>query len=478
MQRPAQTLAWLTLEPVALPPDSPRAAEWSGLLTASLELGLGDLEGVVPQVQGLPRSPGLELAVLSSAQVWTLAVSAELQPERTRLEGVLCVQDGPCVFPRATEPTLPAAVAALLEEVSLQMVRRRSRQAAVDWAEPQSADPYAVLLAGRAAAVYYGLLPAPADDAVGDKRRDPIARALLVDPRMPVARWVAGRRALARGEAAAAQEHLGVAAARRPSSAVLAADEAEAWRALERWEEVGQSLAQVRDRAGEDLRFALPRARAALALGLPAEAQERLAPLDSEARLDARLAALRVAAAEALGLGDPYDLALEDWELADPRAAEPTRRRAMLRVRRGHYEEALRYAAALGARGQAEEAAALELALLVALRRWEEAADRAGALGLQPLDRRLRAREAPGPEALAALLQDDPDPYARVARGEALLALGQPDGALALADAALVGAAWLPEALTLRAQALLALGRTRDAAQAQARAVAVLGEGS
>src|SRR4029450_6933088 len=81
-------------------------------------------------------------------------------------------------------------------------------------------------LAGRAAAVLYGKLPAPTEEEIGDRRKDAIARAVYVDPHDAPAAWGLIRREAARGQFDKAQEAFPRALEARPSSVALYADQA------------------------------------------------------------------------------------------------------------------------------------------------------------------------------------------------------------------------------------------------------------
>ena len=65
---------------------------------------------------------------------------------------------------------------------------------------------------------------------IGDEKRDPIARAVYIDPAMPLAWWMVGRFRAARGEWGLAREAFTRAAIDRPQSVAFRADEASAGR--------------------------------------------------------------------------------------------------------------------------------------------------------------------------------------------------------------------------------------------------------
>lgn len=208
-----------------------------------------------------------------------------------------------------------------------------------------------------------------------------------------------------------------------------------------------------------------------MAAGIPGEAEEILAALaEPEASLPEVLA-VRVDALDALGHRDQpeHDALLARWAEVAPQDPEPVRRRMLSRVREGRYSDALTLAEALRARGGAAEVERTVVALQSAMGQDELAAKLAMEAGDAELAARLRARAAPDPAARAAALAEVPGALAAARRAEALLAAGQEEEALALAETTLRSHPWLPEALDAQAQALDALGRAGDAATTRAR---------
>jgi hypothetical protein len=132
LRLPGDALALVELAAVAPPEGYGRAKELAGGLTASFELALTDLEGVVPRVGAMPPSPGVSEAVLVDAERWTLTLVADVErvgPERwgMTIRGTLCRRDGACTFPEAEgDPNQTGpAVAELMEQIALRLVRRR-----------------------------------------------------------------------------------------------------------------------------------------------------------------------------------------------------------------------------------------------------------------------------------------------------------------------------------------------------------------
>ncbi len=438
--------------------------ELGGTLVAHLEAGLADLPGVVPEVAGSPRMPGLDGPLWPDAALVTVAPTVGPSPLGVAFRLEVCPDGRPCSTHVASAPREdPApALAALLGEAAVALDRPPPGGARAAWARPPSADAYATLLEGRAAAVYYGFLPTP-DAPVDDVRRDPIRRAVLVDPKMPIASWILGRRELDGGRPKLAVAALDRAAAARPGSvALLAAAAAAADRtararaAAERWDEVAE-------RAPGDVRFVLPRFESALARADVDAAASVLDGLPARYRDAGPAVAAQVALREARG--EPVDEALlRRWQAASPIDPEPVRRRIAALVQAGRYEDALGLLPDLERRGAS--AAELRVALLVAVGRPTEAADAADAGGQPAVAREIRAAAAVDPAQRAALLAELPRP---LPRAEALIASGEPDAALlALTDPAL--RPHDPRVWRARAQALRALGRDDEADRAEERA--------
>ena len=455
---------------VELPPEAPSRwhAELRGTLTAHVEAGLADLQGVMPVVAGQGVAIGLTEALQTDAEAWTAAITmVSSEQEGVEIGLRLCGAEG-CVdhAARGTREAPFEALGALLEAASLQLEREAAPGAASTWALAPSADSYAVLMEGRSAATLYGILPPPRRP--GDRKSDPVARAVHLDPRMPVAQWIAARTSQ---DPASGWASAGYARVVAPDRVAFRAAEAalyeragkvrEAWRA---WEDLAQ-------RAPRDARFAVPRARAALAHELPAVATEALDDLGPRFRDEAPVLALRVAIADVVYREAADDDLLARWEAASPANPEPVRRRIQLRVRDRRYQEALDMTPELDRRTGTDEATRLRVALHVALGELEDAAEAAVSVGEPALAARIRAR---------AVLQADPravpppegldDALGRAIRGHALLASERPAEALAQADAALGLDPWLPEALALRAEALASLGRPAADARSALRA--------
>lgn len=447
-----------------------RPLETCGILAASLESGFADLEDVVPRLHDVPVSPGFAGYLETGAERWTASVFVHGDKTDLTVMLTLCDPGGSCVEHRADgiydSPSV--VVGALLGDAAKTLDRPPAEGAAAQWSVPHSPDPYAVMIAGRGAAHFYGKAPPLEPEAVGDRKKDPIIRAIYLDPAMAVGQWIAGRRAVALGRSGRAE--FARAAVLRPSSLLFQSDAAAALRtdgdsegALAAWQAVDL-------RSPKDPRFVVERARAALALERYALATTTLDGLREGLQDDRTVVELRVAIADATGAREGHDELLRRWELAAPEDAEPVRRRLALRVEQGRYREALEFTEELTARGARREANEAAMALAVGLREWDLAAREAESLGQHEVsaDLTIRAEIERGTNELPAALLADTEPAARLVEGGLALRRAQPERALALASALLQASPWSPEALALRLAALEALGRSREAEEARA----------
>ncbi len=441
--------------------------ETSGLVTVLLERGLADLDPVVPRVGEAPPGPGLARALLA-AERWTGDIAVLVRSGQVEVELTLCDHAMSCRGQRAIAPasTPWLATAELLRWSTAILGAGPSPGAAKRWDVPVSSDSYAVLMHGRSAAVFYGLREPVTVEIEGDVRRDPIARAVFIDPGMAEAQWIRGRRHAQRGRWTEAREAFSRAALVARDSPTLRADESAAIAGQGKWREATSAWEVIERVAPGDPRFQLPRAEAALYAGDAAHADRILRAAHAEREGQPEIIALRYAVAEALEPAADHDGLLARWQRAAPLDPEPVRRRVANRVRRGDYRAAWELLPLLAERGAVAEADAQTLGLGVALSEWEGAADAAERLGQPHTAQRIRARGAleVDPAAMPPL---DGDPLARVVAGRAALAGGRPADALTAADAALRQRRWMPEAWALRADALDATDRPREAERAR-----------
>lgn len=413
-----------------LPPTTPLGFRWeaetTGLLLMLLELGLADLNDLVPRVGALPPAVGLGRAP-ATADAWTAQLS--LSGEAPALSAKLTLCSGPencraVLAPVSTEAPAVGA-AALIAAVAEAMNRAPRAGADGAWADRLSADPYAQLITGRGAATVYGLLPAPSQ--LGDERADPVMRAVLIDPTNPTAEWMRARRLLQLGDPAGALEAVTRARSGRAEAVALRAAEAELHAVLGRHAQALEGYQELERGLGPSARFVIPLSEAALAAGQAELAAARLDALPPAVLGEPAVAELRVRVADATPGDDArYDALLVRWAEAAPTEAEPLRRRVALRVRRGDLLGALELVPAYAPRGAEVEGQRLALALHAALGQLSEAAAVATALGEGALAGRLAARAAleADPKADLSALAADPDPGARLVAGWAALDRG------------------------------------------------------
>lgn len=459
------------LAPAEVAPGVSPRDELGGLFTALLESGLTDLADVAAMVDGVPPSPSLVDRLQTGAVIWTGRPTITPASDGLSFSLLLCNAEGLCLDhdARGTRDAPHVAVASLLDQAARTLERQPVAGVAATWSLPQSADAYAVLMEGRSGAVFYGLRVAPSPAARGDWRRDPIARAVYIDPSMAVAWWLRGRDQLRWDETHDARESFTRAAIGKPMSVLFQADEAATLAMLHKWDAAWQAWQDVDQRSPADPRFAVQRARAALHAERVKEALAILDALPGRYQDERAVAELRVAIAEATGESSNYDELLARWQRAAPTDPEPVRRRIRIRVEAGDFREALELTDELERRGQREEAARLAMALAIGLDRFATAADKAEALGLPAVASRVRLREAleRDDRAVPSMLTEADDPVAHVVAGERLLRAGDTVGALMHAEAALAAEPYFPEALDLQARALEAAGRGADATVAR-----------
>lgn len=421
------------VEAVTVPEGMSRPVELTGLLTGLLEWRLASVHGVVPRVGTLPSSPGLQDALLTGARQWTVTVEAFGSDGALSLRGTCCGAEGGCeevLGEGGTDehpgPAVDALTAAITQCIG-------ATGSLLDVRGPESTDPYAIVLAGRAAATFYGLLPEPTEEMRGDPRRDVYRRALYIDPTMPLAAWIAGREAHRRGDLTAAEVHLRNARERTPGQLSLVADELATRSLGQSGQASGELIQRLGAGAPSDARFLVVRARTLIKSGAAKDAELLLDRVPPWAVVDPRVAALRVATADALSLPAPVlDQRLAAWADAAPLAQEPVRRRARLAVDQGRLTDALPFADELAKRGASSEARRLSVAIETSLGRFSEAADDALAQGDEPLAAALLARTSqPDRAQLAAA-----PPAARLAAARALAHGDQKQEAVAMARAA------------------------------------------
>ena len=442
--------------------------ELRGLATMAMELGLSDLPGVVVRVPGHAAPPSVLVSLPVSRRLVDARFLARGTDDALEFELELCVAGEGCESTVATGTRAAPweAFGALLDGAASGLGVAVSAEVAEAWRTPGSKDPYAELITGRGAAMYYGILPPPEDPA--DTRKNSVRRAVLIDPRQPLALWTLARWELgSTSDGGKAADLLARAALVRPHSPVLDADRATILAAAGKLDQAVLVWEQLRESAPDDPRFLEPAARALLAAGRPADARAVLEVFPAEFRWAPRVAELRVAVTEAVEGTSGLDPLLAHWQETDPKAVEPVRRRLDLRVQDRRFDDALALLPALRTRAPGAATDALEVALLVAVGRVRDAADHAPPEVAARLNARADRALDPG-AALAGLGETDFE--GRLARADGLVYQGRAGDAIALLDALLVERPYRAEAHAARARALERLGRTEDASAAWQRA--------
>ena len=388
-------LADVTLSFATIDPSVPRAIELAGLVTLLLEAGLADLVEVRVHVGSVPGPPGASGALVAEMERWTATPAITAAGDEITVTLTVCDVNARCQDhsgrgPRAAPWEMTAA---LLRRAAFTLGRAPPPELAPDgWGATLSSDPYAVLLAGRAAAVFYGVLPAPT--ALGDRKRDPVVRATFLDPSMGPSWWVLARRALGLGDTAAASAAFARASLARPQSPAFLGDEAHALGLRGRWREaltVHETLAEL---VPGDPRFAIPHARTAAMAGAEQRAAELLDGLPTAQRGTAEELAIRVDLQAETTPPAARDALLSQWQRVAAMDPEPVRRRVRLAVQTQRYDHAMGLANVLRERGEPTEADALLVALGAATGSYRQAAEAAARLGLHDLEVQLAQRES------------------------------------------------------------------------------------
>lgn len=454
------------MNPAGLAPEAADfrwSAEFRGLVTAALEAGLYDLPGVIPELPRVP-APGqpLQRLVLRPADA-RLTLSGP--PEALILSLSICVAGGACeeiaAPPCRREDPWPA-VAALLEGAALALGALPPEETRRQWAVRGSADTYAELLTGRAAAMWYGILPLP--DPLPRGNMHPAFRAVLVDPRQPLAQWIWARWQIgADADGGRAREGLSRASVLRPQLA-WPADLAWLLELSGRPAEAADVYAALLRASPLDPRFLEARARTLLAAGDPGEALAALQTLPPGFRWEPRVAALQVeiTAAAAAAAGRPADLdpLLAHWQQTDSRAAEPVRRRIDNRAQQEDYRDALSLLPPLRDRAPGPATDALEAALLVAVGDLDAARPLLSAATADRLAMRTAQEADPGADPAGADPAGQDDTIRRLA-AQAALYRGDAPAALRILGADDGADAW-----AIRARALERTGQVAQAAAA------------
>lgn len=455
----------LRLEPVVSEPGVGRPEETAGLVMALVERRLGDLEGVVAQVDGLPPRPALAWAVVPEER-WRLTVRVAGDGDEIRLESLLCDPMERCaknsvpgerVWPGVATTATVAWVGALLG--------RRFLGSTETWNRPESQDDYALLILGRAAATVYGLRAPPEESERDDPRKDPLARAVYLDPNMSTG-WYLRAREARTGTLEIRRQHALRASELEPTDPLLVADAAGLALMADAAALALPGMESLQVYAPNDLRFPLALAEAALHADAP-EVSRRLARrLDSVPAADPERLSLEVRVAEATNSHSPAELdaLLAEWAIAADEDPEPVQRRVDRKVAAGQLSDALALMPELQARAPGPATRSQEMALGLALGQHDRAALIADELGLPEIAAAMRAmRDQADPSTAAEHLRPSLDPGARLARGALLVRAGKPEEAALIAAEELELRPWDADALALGVTAWRAAGREEDA---------------
>lgn len=442
--------------------------EANAVYTLLVEVGLMELQGVIVVTNNRPVSPGLSHPIgEGEAPQWTAELKLGDNPDALEVEFELCTNKGRrCRSTAATgdivHPEL--AVAQLLEFASQVLEREPAAGAVGQWKMPVSQDAYAVLICGRAAAAWYGMVEVPPEHEL-DKQKDPVMRAVFLDPSMALAQWLLGRRYALKGVWDKAMPAFTSAREGRPLMPVFLADEAVTLEAQRRELAAAEAWESLLEAVPNDPRFLLARVETELHAGRLDQARAQLEVLSDAWNEDSRVAAARVELADKSGEEAGVDQLLEHWAETDPTAAEPVRRRIQLRIRQGAYQDAWDMLPVLRERGADVTADNYEIPLGVALQKWDVAAAAAERLGMSDVAARVRAR---------AGLEADPSKTPQlpggagaegfVVLGRVALAQGDSKAALDYAQRADKLRPWDPEVMSLLHDALARMGNGTAAA--------------
>ncbi len=448
------------------------APEVAGIAIALYETGLTDLAGVVPHYGLHGPPPGIDRWLTGESRHWTARFSFAYDRDTVQIVLRLCPASGPCKGASASGPreAPEGAVTELLVWTAGQIDAPVPAGMVEAWSKPLSKDRYAVVVLGRAAASWYGIVDPVDPEERGDPNRDPLARVVLIDPSLSMAHYILARRALDTGRQSVAITGFERARKSTPGRFVFEVAGAAAASSAGQWAEARKDWDDIDARWPDDSRFVVPRLETYLATDMPKEAQALLEELPDRFDKDPEIARLRVGIADKLGPGPDYEQLVAAWEDAAEYDPEPVRRHIALRLRDGRLEEAFELLAKLESRGASTEAKQMTIALGAGIGRFEDAAKQAALAGSDGLAERLRLRAAldRNPKEAPPDLLKMPDYDARLLVAK-MKAATEPQQALAEVRAVLALDRFLAEAIALEVNILERLGRHDEAVQARER---------
>jgi len=446
--------------------------EVAGLVVALYETGLADLAGVVPHYDRHGPPPGIDRWLTAESKHWSARFSFAYDRDTLQVVLRLCPASGPCKGASSTGPreSPEGAITELLVWSAGQIDTPVPAGMVEAWSKPLSSDRYAVLVLGRAAASWYGMIDPVDPEERGNPGKDPLTRVVLIDPSLSMAHYILGRRALDIGRYAPAALSFERALESTPDRFVYEAARAAAVSANGQSADARKQWDDIDARWPGDSRFVISRLEAYLANNMAAEAQGLLGELPTRFDRDPEIARLRVGVADSLGPGPDYEQLIAAWEAAAEYDPEPVRRHIALRLRDGRFEEAFELLAMLEARGAATEAKQMMIALGAGIGRFDEAAKQAALVGSDALAERLRLRAAldKNPKEIPPGLLKLPGSDSRLLVAK-MRSGKQPEQALADVRAMLREDRFQAEAIALEVSLLEKLGRFDEAVQARER---------
>lgn len=450
--------------------------EQLGLAATLMELNLGDVREVLPRIRGAKASPSVAPAEHLITERWTATLQIQAGGGATKaLAARVCDPLGRCqsLTESVGGTDLAPAAARLSAAIATALGRSVSPAVVMRWSEPVSRDPYAATICGRAAARQMDLLPPTSRELWGDRRRDPLTRAMAIDPGMVLCQWLAGRRGQERKVSAAT--HLERAENLAPERVLILADRAVAQTRTGALAEATTTWNRLKAITGKEHRFALARVESLILQNRHAEALATLDAAPAAWQVSLAVILLRVRIADAGGPLEDPDALFAAWQAAAPKDPEPVRRRIWLRVSQGRYAEALPLTSELTGRGEPEEAQRISVAVAVAAGRLADAERWAREGGDDELAARIAARrrleapsEAPEETSAATSLATVKGPAAALERAKLHAASARWAAALRELDQVREGAL-LPDALRLRAEILDHAGSFEEAARVRQR---------
>jgi hypothetical protein len=378
-----------------LPVEGRKNAEKLGRIAVAMEATL--YQTVIPQGPG-GAPPGVTYVPETQVATLELRMDADAQTEAS-----FCTQDGICeIYKQEGSP----------EQIGVGLGRQVTERLGLVsppldcLLAPPSENAYASMMAGRSAAIVYGLMEPQGEP--GDVRSDPIERAVFLDPAAAGAQWLATRTAWQRDDGEKILEHATLAAKACPTHNGWAADAAL----------IGSLLSGRSRPFPKDVRFDIARIDAAYARKAP-----ETFGLIEDARKRWPQSALLAQRAADTAPEPKLDNLLKEWSTIDKSDPEPVRRMASRAILASDWKKLLQHCDELEKRG--EDSSTLAMPALLALGRFDEAARRAPP-NLRPLLEARRGGPAVGssPEMLLLMAERrvSEDPTAALALTRQVLA--------------------------------------------------------